>query len=263
MSNPGGGTAEIELYNPNAPAGSLKALNPPTASYTPGTTILTDARGMKYTEGTCSNVYCHSYTEVTTTGTVPDPTVPPYNPPLVYNPPWESLVVKTRQYLSPTWGVDTLGCDGCHGNPIMTAYPAVSAGAGDSHGWLDDDGYVDLHSWNMGFGPLQCKTCHYDTVRQEATYTQDSAGITLFDDVSIANRSRHVNGSKDIAFSPDPILYPTSSGDVLHDLSGASFDPATTTCNNVSCHLGQTSVKWGTPYRWWNSYECDVCHQKL
>jgi len=86
-------------------------------------------------------------------------------------------------------------------------------------------------------------------------------GNTVFDDIPIANTAKHVNGTKDVAFTPDPVLYATSGGDVYHDLSTASFDPDTSTCFNVSCHLNQTEVTWGTPYRYWNSYECNVCHQ--
>jgi len=259
VANAGGGTAQIELYNPAAPAGSIKALNPPTATYTPGTTLFTDSFGMRYTQGTCDNVYCHSNPVTTTSAPVPEPTVPPFLPPLLYSPPWQDLVVKSRQYRTPTWGVDTLACSGCHEYPIINEAPADSAGAGDSHGWLDDQGYVDLHVWNMGFGPLHCRTCHHDTVVDPAAvWTLDGAGITTaISDIPIANRAAHVNGHPDVAFTPDPVILSTP-----HDLTTASYDPATKSCSDVSCHLNQVVVEWGTPYRWWNSYECDVCHQK-
>ncbi|MBI4847366.1 MAG: CxxxxCH/CxxCH domain-containing protein [Nitrospirae bacterium] len=205
--------------------------------------------------GTCSNVYCHSNTKVSTSGEVPLPTVPPYLPPLVYNPPWESLVVKTTEYKAPTWGVDSLGCNGCHGNPPMTAYPTVSAGAGDSHGWIDNFGFISLHVWNMGFAPLQCNTCHNDTVRADAAWSRTEYSI-VFGNVPIYNTAKHVNGKKDVAFTLTKGFY---SGNVK--LTGASFDPVTKNCSNVICHGPQTPVKWGTPYRSWNGYECDVCHQ--
>ncbi len=168
--------------------------------------------------------------------------------------------MQSRQYRNPVWGVDSLGCDGCHGYPILNQYPAVSAGAGDSHGWTDEYGYLNLHVWNMSFDPLQCNTCHYDTVRDNATWTRDSYSI-VFGDISVFNTSKHVNGTKDINFNPNPILYQTSFGDVYQDLSVAGFDSNTKTCSNVACHLYQTEVKWGTPYRWGNSSECNVCHQ--
>jgi len=177
--------------------------------------------------------------------------------PISYDPPWQSLVVQIRRYRTPQWGVDQLGCDGCHGFPIINESPSDSAGAGDSHGWLDDFGDVDLHVWNMGYGPLQCRTCHYDTVRDEAPYVQDDAGDTTFEDIPIFNTAKHVNGTKDVVFTPDPVTLKTAQ-----DLSAASFDPETKTCSNVACHQNQKSVVWGTPYRYWNFPECNVCHRK-
>jgi len=29
----------------------------------------------------------------------------------------------------------------------------------------------------------------------------------------------------------------------------------------VACHLNQTRVTWGSPYRWFNNNECDLCHR--
>ncbi|NOY52012.1 MAG: CxxxxCH/CxxCH domain-containing protein [Deltaproteobacteria bacterium] len=261
VANSGGGSAEIELYSPNAPAGSLKAKNPKTATYTPGTQVFVDDGGripLTYTKGTCSNVYCHSETVTTTTDAVPEPTVVDGNIiyPLIYDPTWQSLVVQTRRYRTPQWGVDQFGCNGCHGFPIINDASVDSAGAGDSHGWRDQNGDVSLHAWNMGFGPLQCRTCHYDTVRDEAPWTQDAQGETTFENVDIFNKAKHVNGTKDVVFTPDPVTLKTPQ-----DLSTASFDPATKTCTNVACHQNQTSVTWGSPYRYTVSAECNVCHQ--
>ncbi|RJQ42789.1 MAG: hypothetical protein C4538_12990 [Nitrospiraceae bacterium] len=255
VTNSGGGSAEIELYNPSAPAGSLKALNPPAAFYTPGTSVYADSKGMLYTMGTCSNVYCHSYTKTVTSGEVPLPTVPPYYPPLVYNPPWESLVVKTTEYKNPQWGMGSLNCSGCHGNPTMTSYPTVSAGAGDSHGWTDNFGFISLHVWNMGFAPLQCYTCHSDTVKAGATWSRTEFSI-VYGNVPIYNAAKHVNGKKDVVFD---LAHGYYSGNVK--LTGAAFDPVTKNCSNIICHGPQSPVKWGTPYRSWNGYECNVCHQ--
>ncbi len=259
LSNSGGGDAEVQLYSPNAPAGSLKAMNGPSANYVPGPVVFTDNRGFKYTEGTCNNVYCHSSTNVTTSGSIP---LPDFAYPLNYTPPWESFVVTTRQYQSPTWGVDTLDCNGCHGYPITNAFPVVSAGAGDSHAWIDDIGDLNLHAWNMGFGPLQCNTCHYDTVEDDFLWITDNNGNLLLDDITIFNTAKHVNGTKDIAFSLNPILYPTSTkGDVSFDISSIIFDQQDKTCTSVPCHLSQTVVKWGSPYRRDNIDECNVCHR--
>jgi predicted CxxxxCH...CXXCH cytochrome family protein len=268
--NAGGGNAQIEFYNVNAPAGSLKALHPPTAVYTPGPTVFTDANGLNYTQGTCSNVYCHSVTEFSSSGAVPEPSSElPIVWPLVYDPPWESFVVKSTQYQSPVWGVDSLGCDGCHGYPI-TLPPTVSAGIGDSHAWIDDVyGYINMHAWNMGYEALQCNTCHYNTVQAEdPNYVRDDFSI-FFNDIPIHNTAYHVNGTKDIAFNPAPYVYPAFlQGDVTYDLTTTVFYPAGTlypneaTCVNAPCHQTQVEVKWGNPYRpWLNDTECDVCHR--
>jgi predicted CxxxxCH...CXXCH cytochrome family protein len=264
MPNSGGGHAQIELYNPNAPAGSLKAMNPANASYTPGPAVFTDSRGFNYTQGTCDNVYCHSGLVVQTNGSVPEPI--PQGPapdfwPLIYDPPWESFVVKSRQYASPTWGVDSFGCDGCHGYPILHDSTTVSAGVGDSHAWIGDRGTLNLHMWNMSFDPLQCNTCHYNTVRDSYAWIRDDFSISL-EDTSIFNTAFHVNGTKDVVFTPNPVLYQKVSGDVFKDLSTATYNPGTQTCSNVACHFEQTSVKWGSPYRWWIGFECNVCHRR-
>jgi predicted CxxxxCH...CXXCH cytochrome family protein len=276
--------AEIELYDPNAPAGSLKALHPSTASYTPGATVFTDSSVLElnYTEGTCSDIYCHSGPSVMTTDEIPLPVPDPDTfYPLIYNPPWESLVVKSRHYQSPTWGGAPLSCSGCHEYPILSECvpefdpdtgefircTEVSAGAGDSHGWIDpglidEPGLLSLHVWNMGYDPLQCSTCHYATVRDFAPWTRDNFSI-FFDDISIFNNSRHVNGTKDIQFTDIPVLYGNGA---IHDLANATYDPDTSTCNDVSCHFKQTEVKWGTPYRWDLIIddlfiECNICHR--
>jgi predicted CxxxxCH...CXXCH cytochrome family protein len=242
------GTVEVELYNPQAPAGSLKALSPSTATYVPGSTVYTGTRGYTYTKGTCSNVYCHSYTEWTTPGGVPLSTD--------CSSYWPPNLVITRKYVTHGWG-DSITCSGCHAFPPRTSYPANDGGAGDSHSWIDMYGYDNLHTFNMSFAPISCKYCHNDTVQQLNTYTRDNMDVTTLGAVPISNFSKHVNGTNDVAFDKqNPFVYNTSMS-----LSNASYDTATKTCSNVSCHLNQTSVKWGTPYRWYDySYECDRCH---
>jgi hypothetical protein len=287
IPNSGGGDAQIELFNPNAPADSIKAKNP-EATYTPGATIETDTFGLKYTVGgTCNNVYCHSGPQFETRnpdipdtfGEIPLPVLnpgPDSDYPLWYDgQPWNEqnenkFVVRTRQYKSPAWGVDSFGCDGCHGYPILTQYPqqpgtaGVSAGAGDSHAWIDDFGYINLHVWNMGFDPLQCNTCHYATVRDIAGWIRNDnifPNSIHFDDITIFDTVKHINGSKDVVFTDFPVLYLTSGGIIENSLENATFNTNTKTCSNVSCHHNQTDVKWGTPYRWWIEQECDICHR--
>jgi predicted CxxxxCH...CXXCH cytochrome family protein len=278
------GTVEVELYNPiysfdgGAP---LKARNPSTAEYVPGATRFTDSFGIPYTLGTCRNIECHSGTRVTT-GEVPAPTlgVPPpgsidfqvagydFDYPLF-------PLTRARDYREVTWGSGPLGCGGCHGYPPRTSYPAVKAAAGDSHSWIDDSGYENLHLFNMGSrDPVQCRTCHARTVRDEAPFTRDAMDVLTFtEDLPIRGYDRHVNGVADVEFDRvNPVEYHRrQDGGLLASFSlangdpdgGVTYDPGTKTCNNVPCHFAQTRVTWGRPYRWTNSAECDSCHHHL
>ncbi len=244
------GVVDVELYNSLATAGSIKARNPASAGYVAGSETFTDSKGVAYTKGKCSNVYCHSYNESATTATIGDG-----------ESNWEAKVVTTRIYKTVTWGSSALGCAGCHGNPTQTTSLTNDGGAGDSHSWIDSQGYQNLHTYNMGGDPVSCKFCHNDTVKQLNSYTTDGMGVRTLSAVPISNFSKHVNGNNDVAFdTQNPFVYKTYySGDVSRSLAGATYAPETKTCSNVSCHREQTVVKWGTPYRWYYN-ECNVCH---
>ena len=249
-----GGTAEIELYDPNAPAGSLKARNPVTATYVEGGAILTDSFGLEYTLGTCSDVFCHSGL-TTTSSDVDEPGVdfPFIGYPIDY-PAY--TVTRTRTYQSATWG-DLLSCAGCHGYPPRGEWPGDVAAAGESHATLTADGWEDLHIWNHGYDPVPCRTCHFDTVSDVAGFVRDGNGLTALDDMPIARYDRHVDGAIEVRF--DTVNAFSYSQPV--DLSTAAYDSATSTCTNVACHLRQTSIGFGTPFRSTNGPECNSCHQ--
>jgi predicted CxxxxCH...CXXCH cytochrome family protein len=89
------------------------------------------------------------------------------------------------------------------------------------------------------------------------SWTHDEMWVATLSEVPIYNYARHVNGLADVAFdrvNTFPFTTPYS-------LANAAYDPATKTCSNISCHRGQTSVIWGTPYRWYyDPYECNRCH---
>jgi predicted CxxxxCH...CXXCH cytochrome family protein len=243
------GTVDVELYNVASPEGSLKAKNPSDAAYNP-------------VQHTCSSVYCHSYNAWTTPGGVPVPWPQNQN-----DPPVPSNTVATRYYQTPVWGGESLACSGCHDSPPRTDYYTNAGGSGDSHAWLDDWGYEDLHGWNMGYGwPVRCATCHNDTVREYNTFSYGILGewadVSFYGDVPVYNYAKHVNGTTDVAFDKVNILpYPTTPPELPYDLSAAEYAPSTKTCSNVSCHQQQTTVTWGMPYRWWDGVECDRCHQ--
>ena len=252
----GNGTVEVELHDPEAAAGSIKSLNPSAAAYANGTTIHTDSRGFTYTNGTCSNVYCHSYNEWTTPGGVA-----PYSNYTTYWPP--NLVI-TRKYQSVAWNGPSLTCSGCHAYPPQTRFPENQYGSGDSHSWIAADGVEARHIINMGYDPMSCRTCHYETVRTAnifTLYTSNNLYMRIPGDVPINNYSKHVNGSGSVDFDTvNPVVYRTYwSGNVVMNLSGAGYNPARKTCSNVSCHQEQTSIKWGVPYNDWTD-QCYVCH---
>lgn len=260
-SHHGNGTIEVELYNATAPAGSLKALNPATAVYVNGTTSHLDSRGFAYSYGTCSNVYCHSYTDWTTPGGVQAPYTSSTSLPA-------NLVVSTV-YRTIAWGGPSLGCTGCHANPPSTTYLTNAGGSGNSHSWIDSYGYENLHNYNHSWQPISCSYCHNGTVTQLNSWTRNSYDVSTMSDVPIANHAKHVNGQRDLLFDPARLFnYSTSSyGVVSMDLSTASYSQATKTCSNVACHMprnsncgGQQNVQWGMPYRW-DSGECYRCHQ--
>ncbi|HEY3307002.1 MAG TPA: hypothetical protein VGJ93_00975 [Desulfuromonadaceae bacterium] len=246
------GVVEIELSSPQAPAGSLKALNTASAAYVSGATVFTDNKGISYTLGTCSNVYCHSYNDWTTTQNIPPG-----------DPDWASKTVVTRKYNNVTWGGSALTCSGCHANAPRTSFPNNDGGAGNSHSWIDMYGYENLHNWNMGYGPISCSYCHNDTVRQLNTFTYDANYVATLSDVPINNFSRHVNGVNDVSFDKqNPFVYQSYySTPTTMSFANATYDSGTKTCSNVACHLNETTVKWGTPYRWYyDPVECDRCH---
>jgi predicted CxxxxCH...CXXCH cytochrome family protein len=270
------GTVNVELYDPAAPSGSLKSLNPPTAQYVPGANVtvyaskLAGAPPFSWSDGRCSDVYCHSGPSVSS-GPVGQPLVDSLGHPirdengnLTYDP---YTVNNSRTYkTTPSWGTSGTftTCTECHQFPLTTYFPSVQAGVGDSHQWVDDYGYGNLHGWNMGFEPIGCRTCHYGTITQTNTSSRDTnSDVTTYNPVALASLRYHVNGVKDVIFDmTDPVIYATSDGPATLGLSAATYDQNTKTCSNVACHLNQTKVTWGTPYRWWNTAECDLCHRR-
>ncbi len=314
------GTVDVELYDTNALADSLKAKNPANAAYTPGQNVVTysskvsGGNPLSYSDGTCSNVYCHSRYTVSSPGPVGNPLTYPLNPVppgfllnfgqyimdetcsnLTYAP---YTVNSQRAYKTPpAWG--TTGtfttCTECHEFPLTTFYPDNDAMSGDSHQWYNQYGYIYGHANNMETFPgIPCATCHYETADHRnstpqanppttnlPTYWKQVNGkwIRAYYPVPLKSRVMHVNGRPDVSFDMvngyryyynDP-YYGTYN--VLFSLNSATYEPATKTCSNVSCHyngnmvadpsLWQKKVKWGSPYRGWEGpgTECDQCHR--
>jgi hypothetical protein len=248
------GTLDVDLSPVGAPNDSLKSRNAASASY----------------DGiSCSGVYCHSSVQVSSgpvglplTDGAGDPILDIYGN-LRYDPytSTETLVFQ----VTPAWdGGQITTCTACHDLPITTSYPAVEGGVGNSHQWIGDNGYGNLHAWNRGFDPLPCRTCHYGEITQANTWSRDSNDITTYDPVPLASLVVHADGERDVAFDTvNDVTYETSSGPVVHELDGAAYIQGEKACTNVGCHIQQTYVRWGTPYRWWNAIECDLCHRNF
>ncbi|MCA9552844.1 MAG: hypothetical protein KC933_22610 [Myxococcales bacterium] len=251
-----GGLAQVVLYDPSAPAGSLKALNPPTASYVPGPVTNTDAFGLSYTEGTCSDVYCHSRVDTTSSApAVPGVDFPFTGYPIAYQPP--PSVTRARGYTAVGWG-QSLVCGDCHGFPARGAHPTVRDATGESHAFLRGDGQEVLHMFNHGFAPVPCRACHASTVEVSGAYTRTALGVTTVQAVPIGSFAAHVNGDVEVVFDGQNVI---PYGPVSVSLAGAAWDPATRTCTNVGCHKLQTAVPFGNPYRTQVTPECNQCHR--
>ena len=228
------GTVNVELYNPAAPSGSLKAMNPSNAAYTPGPQATTYAHKIagqpdfSYSNGTCSNVYCHSGFVVTSSGPVGNPLTYPAGPvPPGYklnivgvtnyimdntcsNVTYAPYNVNTgREYkITPAWGTNSDGlhttfstCSECHQFPLITNYTTVQAGVGDSHYWYNQYGYAYGHANNMEyFSGIPCATCHFGTADHRNGIPPANPPTT-----NIPTTWQNVNGTWLQIYSPVPL----------------------------------------------------------
>jgi predicted CxxxxCH...CXXCH cytochrome family protein len=239
------GTVDVVLDPAGAPSGSLKEKNAP---------------GAAFSGGTCSNVYCHSGEQVSS-GAVGNPLraggtyILDSHGNFTYDP---YTVTISRSYATtPAWSGGSVSgnCIDCHEFPLTTSFPSVQAGVGDSHQWIDDYGYGNLHAYNMSFNPLACSTCHYGEITAVNTWSR-VGDVTTYNPVPLADRAAHVNGQADVTFNTvDSVMYGTTA----LNLTGATYNSVERSCANVACHINQNYVVWGSPYRW--QTECDLCHR--
>ncbi len=258
------GTVDVVLGSVDAPPGSLKEKNSPTASYS---------------GGTCGGVYCHSGEQVGPTGPVGWPLDDPvgsgnYLLDSHNNPTYQAYTTdKYRSYaVTPSWVGGALPdnggpegtCDACHQFPLTTASPQVQTGAVDSHQWIAPDGSGSLHGYSFMTAPIPCRTCHYDTVKGAggSTIVPSSAGgfYAVYDALAIDNRGAHVNGRADVVFDQvDPIVFTGFTSTSL-TVTGTYY-PLQNSCGNVSCHFAQTYTVWGAPSTNATWDRCDFCHR--
>ncbi len=124
-----------------------------------------------------------------------------------------------------------LGCDGCHGDASSLDTNAHRA-------------HLQPQYTNRGANSITCATCH---------------AATAADNTTIADRSKHVNGQKDVVV--DETAQWGDPGQVI-------YDPQTATCANSRCHsdgagsretpgpIGTHTPKWDQP----ESGACGTCH---
>lgn len=282
------GRVDVELYDSTAAAGSLKALNATTASYS---------------GGTCNGVYCHSGGQQTPafvatpvwTGSFTTPRCgachgnPPAYPSGGAGTPTANLHLvladdgyESGHYLGlpgpwhtsyhGTLGASPITCQTCHDRTVA----ASNAGPGGLY-YLDTQGSYDLG----GLGPTHCDSCHTGASGAPAVGT----GRVL--------PRYHVNGRRDVFFDARTSIPATATGlptgvnrprypywvravpttlppDSAVDgttwslnLSRSTYDPATRSCASVPCHLTQ-SYNASEPLVWGVSpvgmATCNACH---
>lgn len=292
----GDGGVQVELFDPTAPAGTLKARNAPTATFA---------------AGTCSGVYCHSSGQQTPAYVA----TPAWNGGSLPEPRCAACHANPPAY--PSGGASTpsanthvvIGDDGWE----LGHFGGLP---GPWHGSWHGEGPVDS-------APITCQTCHYATVDSSHTgpgglYYLDTSGDYDLGGMlgyscaachtggagepavgaGAVVTARHVDGARDVAFDPRTsvpasatglppapnrptlpywttevpgVLPPSSAVDGTtwsFHLADASYDPVDKTCSSVPCHLRQSypasKPQWA-PLRWGvtpaGMATCDACHQ--
>jgi len=287
------GTLEVELIDPAAPAGSLKARASPGAAYDEAT-------------GTCSGTYCHSSGQD--------------QPTSVVTPSWRA---PTSLGCDGCHGNPPRYASGGAGTSTANSHLALAPSGREWGHFLGEAG-PDHGAYHGGIvpgrdaAPITCQTCHFDTTDPANTgvsgfYWLDTTGAYqlpggdlarltssryLALDCTVCHASggpaepgsgkvlplRHVNGTRDVVFDrrtslPDLGWLPSapnrpalpywessasasewrggvtwSGTTVSFALAGAAYEPATKTCSNVACHVFRPAV-WGAPY------SCTQCHR--
>ncbi|WP_248343284.1 CxxxxCH/CxxCH domain c-type cytochrome [Anaeromyxobacter paludicola] len=282
----GNGQVEVELHDPAAPAGSLKARASPSAAY-------------ERSGGTCSGVYCHSSGQ----------RAPAY----AATPGWRSgahLGCNGCHANPPRYASGGAGADTANSHLYPTSgYP------GGHFGGLPSWSHGSLHgrqATHMGASPITCQTCHYATTDPAGAgpsgfYWLDTTGDYTWPGDSgdpacpschtgAAGKPppgagrvlplRHVNGTRDVVLDPRTSLtvatgftwlpagadqpsrpywesprqlsttppVATTNGVTLSlDVAAGRYDPAAKTCT-VACHLSGETVPWG------RNAGCGHCH---
>jgi predicted CxxxxCH...CXXCH cytochrome family protein len=200
-----------------------------------------------YTSNRCYNTYCHSDGAGTFDAT------------------------------PPAWGTDTIECDGCHGNSPTTNAHSLHEVAIHYEALLDDDrvglmakgtddiGAADGEGGNYGAGaahgntatstPINCKTCHKNTVQDTANAGNTTCAGCHSDTDSIATGNElariasdsfvHINGQVDISFADMSTF--KSRAQLRNDITAVDEVDGSWARYN-SAGLDNTAYKQGTSY---------------
>jgi len=289
------GTVNVTLKKDEAGVGSLRAKNSATAA---GINVTgSGVSGTTRTSVVCSASYCHSNGDAAA---------------LVYA-------------VTPNWygGVFTGDrCANCHGNAPNSTIAGSKAHYNNRFlGYTSNVGghQIGIHAMKIYSSPggfalagttgssshgnpgtsttISCNICHYATVTSarndsnavcKACHVSGNAVGAQFGNLAvIGDKSRHANGSVDIAFPPAtkvrskaqmrsasfalPLYSSVWKRNVGYKVNGAydsakgTFDTSTMwnsttkTCSNIACHNGQ-SVKWSDTN---GTTDCVSCHTTL
>ncbi|AJE04791.1 cytochrome C [Geobacter pickeringii] len=288
------GTIDVTLQNNEAGVGFLRTRNSATAA---GLNVANSGIiGTSKTTVKCTMAYCHS------------------------NGNAANLIYAT----TPDWyGGSFTGdrCANCHGNsPNSTIAGSKSHYNNRFLGYTSTPGghQMGIHAMGIYSSPsglakagtggdsshgngatattVSCNICHYLTVTtarndnnvvcKTCHYTGNTVGALAGNPAVIADKSKHVNGTVDVAFNPVSVLSKAQVRQkyyITHTYSSAwkrnggykvsgAYDSAkaplntatmwngsTKTCSNIACHMGN-SVKWSDNN---GAVDCFSCHGSL
>ncbi|WP_242393101.1 CxxxxCH/CxxCH domain c-type cytochrome [Anaeromyxobacter oryzisoli] len=200
-------------FDAKAVGGTYAAGTAQTADTAP-----TGSLSFKWTNGTCSSTYCHS--NATPLGGTNLGAAPTWN---------ETAWVKT--------GGTANECTKCHQMAADSTGASTSTKLSHAH-------FVHTAATSASGYYFGCAQCHYGEATGQADYPTTAA--------TIADKTRHVNGARDVAFD-------------------ATFNPGTTgynqgpayTCANTYCHSNGTNASSppvNTSIAWSASATCASCH---
>ncbi len=222
------GTVQVELYNAAAPAGTVKSLNSVLSSYSSGATIFRDSMGVSYTNGTCSNIYCHS--DGTSVGSTLQPTSG-----------------------KVSWNSWSMYCGGnCHNYPPNYANGSPKT---NSH----------VRHYSVGY---KCQDCHYNvttngsSIIDKAKHVNHAYDLAPSPGKSFTFTFNATTGNSCSLISCHSDGTNIATGVLRNKSPSTTWGGATLTC--ASCHSNPPDYPNGSPkansHSAHSAYACYACH---